>query len=163
MFLGLSINGKGRCNFLRQSINLGLYLFFPFKNNNMVNATGVIIRQSQYNVKETMDRLQTFLLQHGATIYSRIDQQAEVNNAGIALLPLEFMLFGNPKGGGPLMAENPLIALDLPLKVIVWEDDQKKVWLAYNEASYIENRYSLSHDQKSPLVLDHLIDVVLKN
>ena len=129
----------------------------------MVNAKGVTIRQSQYNVKETMDRLQTFLLQHGATIYIRIDQQREVNNVGMALRPLEFIMFGNPKGGGLLMAENPLIALDLPLKIIAWEDDQKKVWLAYNESSYIEDRYSLSHDQKSPLVLKQLIDVFLKN
>ncbi len=129
----------------------------------MVGVKGVNIRQSQYDVKETMDRLQTFLVQHGATIYSRIDQQAEVNNAGLDLLPFEFILFGNPKGGGPLMAENPLIALDLPLKVIVFEDEQKKVWLAYNEASYIEERYSLSHDQNSPLVLDHIVDEVLKN
>ena len=129
----------------------------------MVDAKGVTIRQSQYNVKETMDRLQTFLLQHGATIYSRIDQQAEVNNAGVDLLPLEFILFGNPKGGGPLMAENPLIALDLPLKIIAWEDEEKKVWLAYNEASYIENRYSLPHLANSPLVLDHIVDGALKN
>jgi uncharacterized protein (DUF302 family) len=139
------------------------FVFFTFKNKNLMNPKGVIVRQSQYSVTESIDRLQTFLLQHEATIYARINQQAEVNNAGQDLLPLEFILFGNPKGGGHLMAENPLIALDLPLKVIAWEDEQKKVWLAYNDASYIEERYTLLHIAGSPLVLDHLIDMVFKN
>ena len=127
-----------------------------------MHAKGVITRKSQYPVKESIDRLETFLSAHGATIYARINQQAEVNNAGGDLQPLEFILFGNPKAGGPLMAENPLIALDLPLKVIAWEDDQKEVWLAYNEAAYIEDRYSLPDVENSPLVLDHVIDMVLK-
>jgi uncharacterized protein (DUF302 family) len=127
----------------------------------MMSAKGVIIRQSQYSVKDSIDRLQSFLQQHGATVYARINQQTEVNSTGRNLLPLEFILFGNPKSGGAVMAENPLAALDLPLKVIAWEDDQKKVWLAYNEAKYIEERYSLLHVQNSPLALDHLIDMLL--
>jgi len=122
---------------------------------------GVVFRESPYSVKETIDRLQVFLQQHGATIYARIDQQAEVQKMGQSSAPLEFILFGNPKAGGPLMAENLLVALDLPLKVIVWEDDQKKVWVAYNEASYIEGRYNLSHNENSPLNLDPIISKIL--
>ena len=129
----------------------------------MIGARGIIIRQSPYDVKETIDHFESFLKQHGATVYARINQQTEVNNTGQNLLPLEFILFGNPKAGGSLMAENPLIALDLPLKIIAWEDDQKKVWLAYNEASYIEDRYALPHVENSPLHLDHLIDMLLKS
>src|SRR5450432_289421 len=119
----------------------------------MMSAKGVIIRQSQYSVKDTIDRLESFLQQHGATVYARINQQTEVNNIGQNLLPLEFIFFVNPNSGLPVMAENPLAALDLPLKVIAWEDDQKKVWLAYNEAAYIEQRYSLLHVQNSPLAI----------
>jgi uncharacterized protein (DUF302 family) len=122
---------------------------------------GIITRQSPYSVKETIDRLQAFLEQHGATIYARINQQAEVEKAGMDLLPLEFLLFGNPKAGGPLMIENPLIALDLPLKVIAWRGDQNKVWISYNDGVYIENRYSLSHQDNSPLYLDQLISKAL--
>ena len=122
---------------------------------------GVIFRESPYSVKETIDRLQAFLQQHGATIYARIDQQAEVQKAGQSSAPLEFILFGNPKAGGPLMAENLLVALDLPLKVIAWEDDQKKVWIAYNEASYIEGRYNLPHNENSPLNLDPIISKIM--
>jgi uncharacterized protein (DUF302 family) len=126
-----------------------------------MNSQGIITRQSPYPVKETIDRLQTFLEQHGATIYARIDQQAEVQKAGMNLLPLEFLLFGNPKAGGPLMVENPLIALDLPLKVIAWQDDQNKVWISYNDGVYIESRYALSHQDNSPIHLDQLISKAL--
>lgn len=127
-----------------------------------MNPKGVVILPSPYSVTETIDRLQEFLKQDGVTIYARINQQTEANNAGQNLLPIEFIMFGNPKAGGPLMAENPIVALDLPLKVIAWEDDQKKVWIAYNEAAYIEERYSLPLAAVSPLNLDNLIALVLK-
>src|SRR5689334_22855087 len=97
----------------------------------MQHPKGVIVHLSPYTVNDTMNRLASFLQEHGATIYARIDQQAEVRSAGINTLPLEFLLFGNPHAGGPIMAENPLAALDLPLKVIAWEDAQQRVWLAY--------------------------------
>ncbi len=127
-----------------------------------MHAKGIIIRHSRYSVKETIDILERFLVSRGATIYIRIDQQNEVHKSGADLLPIEFILFGNPKAGGPLMAKNPLLALDLPLKIIAWEDEQKKVWLACNEARYIEDRYSLTPGTGSALILDGLIDLVLK-
>lgn len=126
-----------------------------------MDVPGISVRQSKYSVKETIDRMQSFLVQHGATVYARINQEAEVVNSGQNLFPLEFLLFGNPVGGGPLMAENPLIALDLPLKVIAWQDDQKKVWLAYNDGSYIEKRYSIPHTPQNALHIDHLIDLAI--
>jgi len=129
----------------------------------MKNPKGVIIHPSPYSVKETIDRLQAFLQQHGATIYARIDQQDELQKSGQSSPALEFILFGNPKSGGPIMIENPIAALDLPLKVIAWEDDQKKVFIAYNDALYIEERYSLLHNANSPLNLDNLIVMALKS
>jgi len=95
-----------------------------------------------------------FLQQHGATVYARINQQSELNNAGLKIRPLEFILFGNPKGEGPIMIENPMSALDLPLKIIAWEDGSNKVWLAYNDADFIEERYSLPQTLMGPLDLD---------
>lgn len=127
-----------------------------------MEAKGVTIRKSKYAVKETIDRIQSFVQQHGATVYARINQQAEVNNNGGQLLPLEFILFGNPAAGGLLMKNNPLVALDLPLKVIAWEDDKQNVWVAYNDGGYIEGRYGLPHLQGSPLYLNQLIDMVFK-
>jgi uncharacterized protein (DUF302 family) len=123
--------------------------------------TGIITRQSTYSVKETIDKLQALIEGNGATVYARIDQQAELKNAGITILPLEFILFGNPVAGGRLMLENPVVALDLPLKIIAWEDEQQKVWLAYNEAGYIQERYGLKPDSNSPLGLDKLVSKAL--
>jgi uncharacterized protein (DUF302 family) len=122
-----------------------------------MNPKGVTIRPSRYSVTETIDRLLLFLRQRGVTVYARINQQSEVNNTGQKIGPLEFIMFGNPKAGGLIMAENPVAALDLPLKIIAWEDNEGKVWIAYNEAFYIEERYSLPHSLMDPLDLDPLI------
>ena len=126
-----------------------------------MNLKGIITRPSPYRVKETIDRLAAFLIEHGVTIYARIDQQSELLKVGQKIAPLEFILFGNPKAGGVLIAQKQIIALDLPLKIIAWEDDQNKVWLAYNEALYIEERYGLPHMENSPLNLESLITKVL--
>jgi pimeloyl-ACP methyl ester carboxylesterase/uncharacterized protein (DUF302 family) len=123
---------------------------------------GVHIHASPYSVKETIDRLQEFLRQQGVTIYARIDQQKEVEGAGRKIAPLEFLLFGNPKAGGAIMQENPIAALDLPLKVIAWEDANKQVWLAHNEAAYIGERFSLAATAVAPLNLEGPIGKVLK-
>nr|GFA46883.1 hypothetical protein [Tanacetum cinerariifolium] len=85
------------------------------------------VQPSPYTVPETIDRVQALLLSHGATIYTRIDQQAELRSVGQSIRPLQFLLFGNPRAGGPLLAANPLVALDLPLKIIAWENDQTQV------------------------------------
>ncbi|WP_183576321.1 DUF302 domain-containing protein [Mucilaginibacter sp. X5P1] len=127
-----------------------------------MDAKGVITRSSPYTVKETIERLQTFLQQKGVTIYARIDQQAEANNAGYKLLPLEYLLFGNPKAGGAIMAANPVAALDLPLKVIAWEDEQQKVWIAFNDPAYIQKRYALPDGVIAPLNLAPIVTQVLQ-
>jgi uncharacterized protein (DUF302 family) len=127
-----------------------------------MNPNGVIIKSSKYSVKESIDRIRHFLESQGATIYSRIDQQSELKNAGLSIPPLEFIMFGKPKAGGPLMADNPLSALDLPLKIVAWEDKQQKVWLAYNEAAYIRERYNLPESISAPLNLDPIIAKALE-
>lgn len=127
-----------------------------------MNPKGVIIQSSPYTVKETIDRLQSFLQQHGATIYARIDQQAELQKAGLSIPSLEFIMFGNPKAGGAIMIENPIAALDLPLKIIAWQDEQGYAFIAFNDGEYIEERYSLSHKENSPLNLANLIAMALK-
>lgn len=126
-----------------------------------MNPKGVNIYTSKYSVRETIDRLQQFLEEHGATIYARIDQQDELRKTGQTIGALEFLMFGNPKAGGALIAQSPLIALDLPLKVIAWEDDNSKVWVACNNAKYIEERYGLPDNENTPLDLNKLINAAL--
>lgn len=128
-----------------------------------MRTAGIITQPVIYSVKETIDKLQALIEMNGATIYARIDQQAELKKAGIVIPPLEFLLFGNPVAGGRLMLENPVVALDLPLKIIAWEDDKQQVWLAYNEAAYLQERYALKPDSNSPLDLGKLVSKVLNS
>lgn len=119
-----------------------------------MDPKGVIVRASTYTVKETMDRLVSFLAQHGVTVYARINQQSEVQKAGYSIRALEFILFGNPKVGGAVMSEYPLAALDLPLKIISWEDPEHKVWYAFNDALYLQERYDLPQGLAATLDLN---------
>ncbi|GAB2591185.1 DUF302 domain-containing protein [Spirosoma areae] len=127
------------------------------------NPKGCVIRQSLFSVHETIDRLVSLIHQRDSTLYTRIDQQAELQKAGLQSRPIEFILFGNPKGGGPVILENPLVALDLPLKVIAWEDVQNEVWVAYNSIAYIAERYKLPAELVSMLRLDGLVAEALSN
>jgi len=127
----------------------------------MTSPKGLIIRNSNYTVKETIDRLQANLLQKGVTIYTRIDQQGELATTGQHIPPLEFLLFGNPKAGGPIMAAHPAAAIELPLKVVAWEDDAKQVRIAYNEAQYIQERFGLPAELSGPLDLNLMVNKTL--
>ena len=121
------------------------------------NPKGVVIRQSPFPARETIDRLEALIRQRAITLYAHIDQQAELQKVGLHIRPLMFILFGNPKGGGPAILENPLVALDLPLKIIAWEDKQNKVWVAYNNVTYIGERYKVSAEVVTSLRLDGLV------
>jgi len=150
-----------RRGFIKQVAAACFYSILPFKNMIMTNPVGVTVSKSQYSVKETINRLQAALEQHNVTIYARIDQQEELQRAGQVIPPLEFLMFGNPKAGGPVMMENPIAALDLPLKVIAWQNEQQIVHVAYNDAAYIKNRYALSAGVTALLDLDALISKLL--
>lgn len=122
-----------------------------------MNPTGVLSVQSSYPVHETANSLENILVKGGATIYARIDQQAELKKAGLAIRPMEFLLFGNPVAGGPVIVQNPLAALDLPLKLLILENDKNETWVIYNDASYIGERYMLGDGTYSALILDKII------
>lgn len=104
---------------------------------------GIITLPAGQPVRATMDRLENALRSKGVTIFARIDQQAQARLAGSDMAPLELLLFGNPKGGTPLMVAEPLSGLDLPLKAMAWEDHQGKSWLSYNSFVYLQERYDL--------------------
>jgi uncharacterized protein (DUF302 family) len=112
----------------------------------MRSNTDIITVPGLQSVTQTMDAIEKALTSHGVFIYARIDQEAEAAKVGLTLKPMKLLIFGNPRGGIPLMNANPLCGLDLPLKILVWEDDQKKVWLSYNSFSYLQKRYDLPAD-----------------
>ena len=112
----------------------------------MSAANGIVSQLSPYAVSETIDRLIAILQAKDITIFARIDQQVEAEKVGLNLRPTQLLLFGSPKAGTPLMVAEPTIALDLPLKVLAWEAADGKIWLSYNDPTYLQQRFSLSDE-----------------
>ncbi|SRR5579883_2000424 len=112
----------------------------------MTNTTprsGIIRRESHHSVAETIDRLESSLRQRGILIFARIDFSADAARAGLSMPPEQLLLFGNPRAGTPLMLQQPLAGLDLPLKALAWQDTGKRVWVAYNDPAFIVDRHGL--------------------
>ena len=108
-----------------------------------MNATGIIDLACKQTVAETVDRLETLLHAKGITIFARINQAAEAETAGLIMRPTVLMIFGDPKAGTPLMNQHPSLAMDLPLKALVWESAEGKVWLSYNSPEFLQQRHGL--------------------
>lgn len=126
-------------------------------------ALDIISIASVHPVAETMTQLQNAFMSKGITIYARIDQKAEAEKAGLELRPMELMIFGNPKAGIPLMYKEPLTGLDLPLKVLAWESSENKVWVSFNSAAYLQQRFALPEDLIKPIsAVEGLIRNILK-
>ena len=104
---------------------------------------GLTTVASRFGPKETLDRLEADVRAKGLTVFSRIDHAAGAAAAGLTLLPTAVLIFGNARGGTPLMQSNQLIGIDLPLKVLVWQDTSGKTWLSYADPDTLAKRYSL--------------------
>ena len=104
---------------------------------------GVVTIPSNHSVDETVDRLKNILRSKEITLFALIDHSGEAAKVGMKMPPTKLLIFGNPKGGTPLMLAAPSIALDLPLKILVSEDAQGKVWLSYNSPEYLKERHGL--------------------
>jgi uncharacterized protein (DUF302 family) len=102
-----------------------------------------VTRQSPHSLNATLDRLEHAARAAGATIFSRIDHQAAAVAVGSTLRPTTVLLFGNAKAGTPLMQQKPTIALDLPLRVLGWQDDEGRVWLTYRDPTDIAADHGL--------------------
>jgi uncharacterized protein (DUF302 family) len=109
-------------------------------------ANGLITIASSYGPKETMDRLETEIKARGMTVFARIDHAAGAVQVGLPLRPTDLLIFGNAKGGTPLMQLNQTIGIDLPLKALVWEDATGKTWLSYNDPRWLAKRHGLGTD-----------------
>ena len=105
--------------------------------------TGIIAVKSPHSVKETADRLEALLKEKGMNVFGRIDHAAGAKNAELELPPTELVIFGNPKVGTPLMRCARTVAIDLPQKALIWEDETGQVWLGYNDPQYLSERHGL--------------------
>jgi uncharacterized protein (DUF302 family) len=108
-----------------------------------VTNNGIIHKPSNHSVDETLRKLQDFLQAKAITIFALVDHSGEAKKVGMQMPNTKLLIFGNPKGGTPLMLAAPSIAIDLPLKILVWEDDQGKAWVSYNSPEYLVERHGL--------------------
>jgi uncharacterized protein (DUF302 family) len=108
-----------------------------------MSTTGIIDLPSKHSVAATVDRLEELLKAKGIKIFAHIDQAAEARAAGLTMRPTVLVIFGDPKAGTPLMNKYPSLAMDLPLKALVWESADGKVWLSYNSPEFLQQRHGL--------------------
>jgi uncharacterized protein (DUF302 family) len=102
---------------------------------------GLVTSQSRYSFSDTILKLESLLREKNIKLFAVIDHSGEAENAGLSMPPTRVFLFGNPKGGTPLMLAAPSAAIDLPLKILVAEDAQGKVWLTWNDPAYLQERH----------------------
>ena len=109
---------------------------------------GLTSIRSSFGPKETMDRLEAEIRAHRMTVFARIDHAGGAAEVGLKLAPTELIIFGNARAGTPLMQSVQTVGIDLPLKVLVWEDAGGKTWLSYNEPSWIARRHGVRNAEQ---------------
>ena len=107
---------------------------------------GIIDKPSNHAVDETVEKVKNILQSKGVTLFALVDHSGEAERVGMKMRPTKLLIFGGPKAGTPLMLAAPTIAIDLPLKLLVWEDGQGKVWISYNSLEYLKERHGLPQD-----------------
>ena len=111
-----------------------------------MNANGLLQVASRYTVDETVDRLKAILAERGLQMFALVDHSGEASKVGMKMRPTKLLIFGSPKGGTPVMLAAPSVAIDLPLKVLVAEDEARKVWVSYNSPEYLQQRHGIPQD-----------------
>ena len=112
----------------------------------MQKEEGIVKIPSHHSVDETVDKLKTILKSKGVTLFAVVDHSGEAEKVGMKMPPTKLLIFGSPKAGTPLMLAAPSAAIDLPLKILVAEDAQGKVWISYNSPEYLKERHGLPPD-----------------
>lgn len=125
-------------------------------------AQGVVQYESQYSVKETADRFEAIAKKKGLNVFARVDHQANAVGADMELRPTELIIFGNPKVGTPLMQCAQSVAIDLPQKVLVTQDEDEKVWLSYNDPSYLKQRHDIKGCDKVLTKITNVLSALSK-
>lgn len=122
---------------------VGLVLSASATGKPVDNKNGIVTIPSHHSVDETVERLKSILRSKGITLFAVIDHSGEAAKVGMKMPKTKLVIFGNPKGGTPLMLATPSVAIDLPLKILVGEDAQGKVWVSYNNPQYLKKRHGI--------------------
>ena len=134
---------------VRSSANLTSKIFeeAPMATaTNPLTNKGIIDKLSNHSVEQTVEKLKNILQSKGVTLFALVDHSGEAEKVGMKMHPTKLLIFGSPKAGTPLMLAAPSIAIDLPLKILVWEDAQGKVWVSYNAPDYLKDRHGFPPD-----------------
>jgi uncharacterized protein (DUF302 family) len=123
---------------------------------------GLTSIQSSCGPKATMDRLDAEIRAKGLNVFARIDHAAGAAEVGLTLAPTVLIIFGNARGGTPLMQSAQTVGIDLPLKILVWQDSADKTWLSYNEASWLARRHNVTGAEPVVNSLDALLTAIVK-
>src|SRR4029077_4573022 len=107
---------------------------------------GIVTISSNHSVDQTVENRKEILKAKGVKLFALVDHSGEAEKAGMQMRPTKLLIFGNPKAGTPLMIASPSIAIDLPLKILVWEDGNGKVWISYNSFAYLQARHHLPQE-----------------
>jgi uncharacterized protein (DUF302 family) len=110
---------------------------------NKTTNNGIVDKPSNHSVDETVEKLKGILQSKGVALFATVDHSGEAAKAGMKMPPTKLLIFGSPKAGTPLMLASPSVAIDLPLKILVWEDPQRKVWVSYNSPGYLQERHRI--------------------
>jgi uncharacterized protein (DUF302 family) len=116
-----------------------------------MSSNGLITVASRFSVSETLDRLTAAITSAGLLVFARINHAKNAEEVGLELRPTELLIFGHPKGGTPLMQDKQTAGIDLPVKALVWEDEEGTVWLTYNEAAWLATRHELGASSKKAI------------
>lgn len=109
-------------------------------------ANGIISIPSHHSVDETVEKLKAILAAKGVTLFALIDHSGEAEKVGMTMQPTKLLIFGSPRAGTPLMLAAPSIAIDLPLKILIWQDAAGKVWVSYNAPDYLRDRHAIPQE-----------------
>jgi uncharacterized protein (DUF302 family) len=126
------------------------------------SVEGIVSRPGPFAVGETLERLKATIHSRNLTLFAQIDHSDLARGVGLTMQEAHVLIFGNPKGGTPLMIASPLLALDLPLKVLVWQSADGQVWVSTNSIAYLRERYALPQELVGNLaVVDAVIEQAL--
>ena len=106
-------------------------------------GNGIIDKPSNHSVDETVAKLKGILEAKGVTLFAFVDHSGEAEKAGLKMRPTKLFIFGSPKAGTPIMLAAPSAAIDLPLKILIWEDSAGRTWVSYNSPEYLEQRHHI--------------------
>ncbi len=136
---------------------------YPTASATPPSVEGILTRSSPFSVEETLQRLQEAIHSRNLTLFAHIDHSGEAKRVGLKMQEAHVLIFGSPKGGTPLMIASPLLALDLPLKVLVWQGEDDKVWVSSTKAAYLKVRYFIPQELIGNIAgVDALIEQALK-